>query len=168
MPLNERPDRGPTRATLSKELLDALSAWNPREWSQALLHLNRGLSLIHVNVLAALDDVGPIPMGRLADVLDVSVASATGIVDRMEKRGLVERMRSEEDRRVVLVRATDAGLGVFDEMARRRREGLTGLLDALSEDEMRGFLAGLRALHAARARAAEAHAGHEPRQENDR
>ena len=43
-------------------------------------------------------------MSRLAELLDVSLSNATGIVDRMEERGLVERVRVPDDRRVVLVR----------------------------------------------------------------
>ena len=51
------------------------------------------LSLVHLNVLAVLQEEGPLPMSGLAESLDVSHASATGIVDRMEQRGLVERRR---------------------------------------------------------------------------
>ncbi len=49
------------------------------------------------------------PMSKLADALDVSVASLTGIIDRMEARGLVERRREPGDRRVVLVHRTAGG-----------------------------------------------------------
>ncbi len=48
-------------------------------------------------------------MSRLAELLDVSLSNATGLVDRMEERGLVERVRVPDDRRVVLVRLTAAG-----------------------------------------------------------
>ena len=48
-------------------------------------------------------------MGDLAEELDVSVASATGIVDRMEQRGLVERRHGPDDRRVVMVDLTATG-----------------------------------------------------------
>ena len=54
-------------------------------------------------------------MSRLAEMLDVSMSNATGLVDRMEERGLVERVRVPDDRRVVLVRPTQAGLGLVDE-----------------------------------------------------
>ena len=49
------------------------------------------LSIVHLHVLTILEADGPLSMGKLAEALDVSVASATGIVDRMEQRGLVER-----------------------------------------------------------------------------
>ena len=50
-------------------------------------------------------------MSRLAELLDVSFSNATGIVDRMAERGLVERVRVPDDRRVVLVRIGRQGHG---------------------------------------------------------
>ena len=91
-------------------------------------------------------------MGRLAELLDVSVASATGIVSRMEKRGLVVRRHDEDDRRVVVVERSDAAEQIF--RGHRRTPagcGLTRLLDALTDDELSALLTGHRALKAARA-----------------
>ena len=58
-------------------------------------------------------------MSRLADMLDVSMSAATGLVDRIEERGYVERIRVPSDRRVVLARITAGRTAV----ARRRRLG---------------------------------------------
>ena len=55
------------------------------------------------------------PMGRLAEIIDASMSSTTGIIDRMEEKGLVERVRVPDDRRIVLVRSTAAGLALIDE-----------------------------------------------------
>ena len=113
------------------------------------------LSLVHLNVLTVLEAEGPMSMGRLADALDVSVASTTGIVSRMTARGVVERRHDADDRRVVLVHLTPRGAVVFQNLEQHHRERLAKLLDQLSEDEMTGFLLGLRALRAARARTAD-------------
>ncbi len=88
---------------------------------------------------------------NLAEALEVSVASMTGIVDRMEKRSLVERRRGGEDRRVVLVYPTEAGRDVFRDIDRRRREGLARIIERLSDEELAGLLKGHRALREARA-----------------
>ena len=101
-------------------------------------------------MLTVLEMGGPLPMSRLADTLDVSVASATGIVTRMEERSLVERQHDREDRRVVLVIPTETGLAVFRDMMEQRREHLAEVLGRLSDDELEGFLRGLRAVRAAR------------------
>jgi DNA-binding MarR family transcriptional regulator len=77
----------------------------------------------------------------------------TGIVDRMEERGLVERRRETGDRRIVLVHATDAGDAVFRDLAVERRRTIAPLLDRMTEAELENFLVGLRALRRARAEA---------------
>ncbi len=110
------------------------------------------LSLIQLNVVAVLEAEGPLPMSRLADELDVSVASATGIVDRMERRGMVQRRHATDDRRVVDVHLTEQGTGIFRDLEAHRREHLARLLGELTEEELAGFLKGIRAIRAARKR----------------
>jgi DNA-binding MarR family transcriptional regulator len=109
------------------------------------------LSIIHLHVLTILEASGPLSMGKVAEALDVSIASATGIVDRMEQRGLVERQHQPGDRRIILVKPTSAGLAVFSELDAQRRTGLTRILERLTDDELSSLLIGLRAMGAARA-----------------
>jgi DNA-binding MarR family transcriptional regulator len=53
------------------------------------------------------------PIGRLAKTVNLSNATITGIVDRLEKRGLLKRIRSADDRRQVLIQATETGQSTF-------------------------------------------------------
>lgn len=138
---------------LRAEVLDELTSWNPREFIAAFQRWHTGsMSLIHLNVLMLLEATGPTSMSRLAEALDVSVASMTGIVDRMESRALVERRHDEADRRVVLVHPADGGKKLFADIDERRRAGLAKLLDELADDDLAGLLQGHRALRAARQR----------------
>ena len=133
-------------------IVDELTNWNPRErMGMFRKWLEGSLSIVQLHVLTVLETAGPLPMGKLADALDVSVASATGIVDRMEQRGLVERRHDEADRRIVLVHPTDAGRAVFNDLAEMRRAGLVNILDRLTNDELKALLVGLRAMSKARA-----------------
>ena len=156
MTLTNDPDPGATRPdggrdALIAELVDEMTAWSPRDRMSAFRSWLKGsLSLIHLHVLTVLEADGAIPMSRLADVLDVSVASATGIVTRMEERGLVERRHGETDRRVVLVRPTEAGIAIFRDMTEHRRQQLAILFTRLTDDELTALLTGLRAMRAAR------------------
>src|SRR6476660_5558765 len=126
-----------------------MTSWSPRDRMQVFRSWLKGsLSLIHLHVLTVLEMGGPLPMSRLADTLDVSVASATGIVSRMEERSLVEREHVDEDRRVVLVIPTETGLAVFRDMMEQRREHLAKVLGTLGDEELAGFLRGLRAARA--------------------
>lgn len=136
---------------LVNDVIDELTSWNPREFIAAFQRWHHGaFSLIHLNVLTLLEAHGVLSMSHLAEALDISVASVTGVVDRMEKRGLVERRHDTEDRRVVLVYPAEGARTVFGEIDARRRKGLATLLDHLTDDDLRGLLQGHRALRAAR------------------
>jgi DNA-binding MarR family transcriptional regulator len=82
--------------------------------SQRLVRL--GISMTHFHVLTLLRHHDAMPMGHMAEILDTSMSSATGIIERMEERGLVERVRVSDDRRVVMVRPTQTGLDLVDEV----------------------------------------------------
>ena len=151
------PDASPARTApsdrvLVNDVIDELTSWNPREFIAAFARWHHGaFSLIHLNVLTLLEAHGALSMSHLAEALDISVASVTGVVDRMEKRGLVERRRDADDRRVVLVYPAAGGRTVFGEIDARRRKGLAKLLEHLTDDDLRGLLQGHRALRTARA-----------------
>ncbi len=139
------------RDRLVEAVLDELLSWTPREFITAFRRWHHGaFSLTHLNVLTILEADVSVSMSDLAEGLDVSVASMTGIVDRMEQRGLVERGRNAADRRVVLVTPTEAGREVFREIDRGRREGLVKMLAQLGDRELAELLAGHRALRTAR------------------
>ena len=160
MTLSNDPDRPPgpapmpgdgNREALIAELVDEMTSWKPRDRMNVFRSWLKGsLSLIHLHVLTVLEADGPLPMSRLAETLDVSVASTTGIIGRMEERGLVERTHGEADRRVVMVRPTDAGIAIFRDMTEERRQSLAQLFTRLTDDELSALLTGLRAMRAAR------------------
>lgn len=159
MPLSERG--AASRRRIVDDLLEELTSWSPRERAGAFRHWLRGsLSLVHLHVLTVLEADGPLAMSKLAEALDVSVASATGIIDRMEQRGLVERRREPDDRRLVLVHPTDAGDSVFRDLAMDRRKHLAALLDRMTDAELEGFLTGLRAMRRVRTEVMAAANGH--------
>lgn len=168
MPLNDSPAAG-ARRRIVDDLLEELTSWSPRERAGALRHWLRGsLSLVHLHVLTVLEADGPLSMSKLAEALDVSVASTTGIVDRMEQRGLVERRHQPVDRRVIRVHATDAGDSVFRDLAMERRKHLAGLLDRMTDAELESFLTGLRAMRRVRTEAMSEPNGHPAEREKTR
>ncbi|GAA2475192.1 MULTISPECIES: MarR family winged helix-turn-helix transcriptional regulator [Actinomycetes] len=70
--------------------------------------------------LLSLLSLGPLPMRKLAQKLKCEPSNVTGIVDRLEARGLAERRPDPADRRIKMAAATEDGLRV----ARDLREGL--------------------------------------------
>ncbi|WP_329248899.1 MarR family transcriptional regulator [Streptomyces sp. NBC_01478] len=82
--------------------------------------------------LLSLLSLEPLPMRKLARKLKCEPSNVTGIVDRLEARGLVERRPDPADRRVKLAAATDEGRRVarsLRESLRFAREPLAGLSD---------------------------------------
>jgi DNA-binding MarR family transcriptional regulator len=102
--------------------------------SQRLVRL--GISMTHFHVLTLLRHHDAMPMGRMAEILDVSMSSATGIIDRMEERGLVERVRVPGDRRVVLVQPTQAGLDLVDEAELVKSAVITLALERMTVEQL--------------------------------
>src|SRR5262245_23993348 len=76
-----------------------------------------GLSRGEVGMLSALRTAGPphrLSPTRLGHGLMLSSAGVTSRLDRLERRGFVERLPDPEDRRGVIVELTDAGLEIVD------------------------------------------------------
>lgn len=95
----------------------------------------RQISSTHLHVLYMLVSRGAMPMSRLADQLHVSLPNVTGIVERMVEKGLVERTRPEDDRRVVQVRITDAGRQVLDEIDTVKRQEMANVICRLTPEQ---------------------------------
>ena len=75
-----------------------------------------GLSFPQAHALRLLDPEEPMPMSALAERLFCDASNVTGIVDRLEARGLVERRSAEGDRRVKALAITAAGVELRGEV----------------------------------------------------
>jgi DNA-binding MarR family transcriptional regulator len=73
-----------------------------------------GLTAPQLLVLRAIRDLGAVAISRLSSEVSLSQATVTTILDRLEKRGLVDRRRSAQDKRVVHALLTDAGRAVVE------------------------------------------------------
>ncbi len=72
----------------------------------------QGLSIAQLDVLRRLGRHGPSPMRRLAEQMNCEASNLTGLVDRLERRGLVTRLNDPDDRRVRLLALTPDGKAV--------------------------------------------------------
>ncbi|MCU0710214.1 MAG: MarR family transcriptional regulator [Pirellula sp.] len=93
------------------------------------------LGLQDLKVLEALGENGPQMMRVLAEHLGLAVNSMTSVIDQLEAKQLVVRVRSEVDRRVVNVGLTPEGRKIFDLFSAGRLHFHRALLSALTEDE---------------------------------
>jgi DNA-binding MarR family transcriptional regulator len=96
------------------------------------------LSPPQVHALRLLDPDEPKPMSELAERLHCDNSNVTGIVDRLEDRGLVERRPAEHDRRVKMLAITPAGADIRARLA-ERLEVPPEPLARLSADDQRAL-----------------------------
>lgn len=87
-----------------------------------------------------------IRMRPFADRIGASTPYATGIVDRLVERDLVERTPHPSDRRVVLVRLTDEGREFLERLSASMRSVAVPLLERMDEEDLAALRRGLRAL----------------------
>ncbi|SBN64603.1 DNA-binding transcriptional regulator, MarR family [Curtobacterium sp. 9128] len=153
-----------TRSPPQAACEDGVMADTAPRGTDELLAASRGLLGVVVRSLApALEDVtvpqfrlivlvstlGPTRAGDLAERLAVGPSTLTRNVDRLVAGGWVERRSSEENRREVLVVATDRGRELVDEVSERRRQELAAILARIPEGDRDAVVAGMGALRRA-------------------
>jgi DNA-binding MarR family transcriptional regulator len=102
------------------------------------LRLEFNTTLAKFDVLAELERTGePQTMTALSRQLMVSNGNVTGVIDRLEKDGMVRRSNSAEDRRVQYIHLTTKGRNAFSRMAKANERWINELLSGLKKAEIR-------------------------------
>jgi DNA-binding MarR family transcriptional regulator len=103
------------------------------------------LSPVQCHVLHLIEPDQPLPMSRLAKTLGCDASNVTGLVDRLEARGLVQRRPSADDRRVKVIQLTPTGSRLRTQLLRRMTGG-SCRLSRLSPSDQRSLVRLLEAL----------------------
>lgn len=98
------------------------------------------VSIVQIRLLGILRDREP-SMLQLAQHLGLDKSSITGLIDRAERRGLVERIASLSDRRGFNVRVTSAGRQLIHTAGREIERRINALAEGLTERERSQFAA---------------------------
>lgn len=88
-----------------------------------------------MHVIEAIGNQSPKNMSTVAKSLAVTMGTLTISVNSLVKKGLVERLRSEEDRRVVLVSLTQKGKLAYQQHQKFHEEMIEAVVEGLSEEE---------------------------------
>lgn len=99
------------------------------------LGLSSGVTVPQLSCLLRIVEGAPLTLKDLAVAVDLSPSTLVGIVDRLEQKGLVRRARSTEDRRQVLISATEEGLILANESPSPLQDRLATALRDLPESE---------------------------------
>lgn len=78
-------------------------------------------------------------MTEIAEYIHVPLNTATGIVNRMEKKGLISRTRSEEDKRVVIIGFSEKGMAQFQSLINEMIYYGMKVIGSLTKEEMELF-----------------------------
>jgi DNA-binding MarR family transcriptional regulator len=98
------------------------------------------LNLSDLTVLVLVGERPGCIMRDVAAELGSALSTATTVVDRLVRQGLVARERVEENRRVVRLTLTPAGADLHQRLAARQRTNCRAMLDALGPDEQTAYL----------------------------
>jgi DNA-binding MarR family transcriptional regulator len=103
-----------------------------------------GLSMTQMNILLHLRYQGPCEVMHLTEVMQGSPAAASQIIERMANQGLVQRSTSAQDRRVRLVRLTEAGTRLIEASIAARRQWVETLVNSLGPEQREKVAEALR------------------------
>lgn len=108
---------GSTGSDLREELVQALRRVGDHGvvFSEALAG-RLGISATDLKCASIVDQGGPLPAGRLAELTGLTTGAITGVIDRLEKAGFVRRAKDPADRRQVIVESVPARGKDFDEL----------------------------------------------------
>ena len=135
---------------------------HPPLWHEVLVELRRiiratdlqskrmvkacGLTIPQVMVLRAIADLGDVTVRRVAAHVSLSQATVTTILNRLESRDLVTRVRSETDKRVVNARLTESGNAVLASAPTLLHEKFIERFDGLDRQQQGAILTALRSV----------------------
>lgn len=115
---------------MSKVLRDKLVA-NIKEF---------GLSPTEFAVLEVLYNKGDLPLQKIGEKILITSGTITYVIDKLEKKKLLKRSASTEDRRIIYAKLTDEGKRLLDEIFPIHKRYINELLSGLSDEEKITFI----------------------------
>ncbi len=117
-----------------------------RELYTKELEKKYSVTAAQLNCLLALHEHGSLPPSQIARAIMVKSSTVTGIIDRLEKKGLAERLRNSPDRRIVTVQLTEGGKNLADNAPPPIQQKILDGLDSLADRDIKRILDSLSLL----------------------
>jgi MarR family transcriptional regulator, organic hydroperoxide resistance regulator len=160
---SDAPPRGKVTGSALTEALTADDCWpvmiefllSQKAWWVGIC-AEFDLTPMQGHAVRVLDPSRPIAMSSLADALVCDASNVTGIVDKLESRGLIVRQGAEGDRRIKMLAVTEKGGQLRDQLWARTMEA-PAAVRALSPETRRRLAEALRAIVDEREAEAAAH-----------
>lgn len=122
---------------LQDELIHYRAMWDADPW------LELSMSTPQLKALFLIAEADRVRMRELARRLGGSFSNATVLVDRLVERGLVERLVEPQDRRVVLVRVTEEGRRLIEQLVTSWRTLAGPVLEKMTPEDLAALRQGL-------------------------
>jgi DNA-binding MarR family transcriptional regulator len=133
MAKNNRQEQIESLLRLAEQLFRQLLPRVPKEW------LEMDVTMPQLKTMLLLFLNGPMRMSDLASDLGVTLATATGLVDRMVEKGIVLRQDNPEDRRVVLIGLSTEGQAKISRLWESSKIKSRELLESLDTTSLQTF-----------------------------
>ena len=115
----------------AEDIYNILSPGIPAEW------FSSDLTVAQLRVLLVLQSKGASRMSDIASILDVALSTATGIVDKLVRKGMVIREADPQDRRLVICKLSGNGQDIINHLWTSSQFQMERLLDGLDEEELK-------------------------------
>jgi DNA-binding MarR family transcriptional regulator len=148
-PRSAAPEVGPERAAAVTELGIAFRSAFRSLRSLRGRDTHRGDEIGHAQyeLLAELCVRGPLQAGELAEAVEASAATVSGMLDHLSEADLVERTRSDTDRRIVVVKVTRRGKRKVEARKALWQARWQAALEGLDDDELQTAARVLERIH---------------------
>ena len=93
------------------------------------------VNMSQLKAMTAFSEDSLLSMGELCKMANIKMPSMTEAIDRFEKEGILDRIRDNEDRRVVKVKMTAKGKKMHKEVLKRRADELTKMFGVLTTED---------------------------------
>lgn len=101
------------------------------------------MTSVQILCLHTIEETGPITLASLAKLIHVSSSTLVGVIDRLEKKGLLKRERSLKDRRYTFITLTDDGKEKVKKLPTALNRKFTESLSKLSNEEQNQIVTAL-------------------------
>jgi len=107
-----------------------------RQVSRILDFVEGDLTLQEIRILEFVEEFSESTMGQLSERFPLPASTATRFVDKLVRKGYLERVRLETDRRQVLIRASQKGFQLLQKRTDRRNKFFQKMFSELSQDDI--------------------------------
>ncbi|MTI46709.1 MAG: MarR family transcriptional regulator [Firmicutes bacterium] len=105
----------------------------PEEW----LEIDIKLSKSELFAMLIVDRYGEVIMSKISNEINISMSTASGIVDRLVKKKYLKRERSDLDRRIVLIKLTKKGQNTIETLKKSINKYLNIIYESLTDEEIK-------------------------------